>query len=377
MMPKLNILHTISVRWWNACAYYAIIIAKGIHNLNHKVQIYSDKDSPPYNHSLENSLSTNAFNFASLQPFNFFKNYFSIKSKIKRENIQVVNCHRPEDHLLIGLICKSLGIPLVRTVGDIRPPAENFINKWLHLNATDYFIFTSESNRTRFVSVWPDIAKKSIIILGGLDLELFKPMKKSKKILEQLKFNSTDKIVGFIGRLSKTKGLPTFIRTAALIKDKLPQTKFLISGEEVSVKRDDIKSMADSLNLGESLFFLDRHDPVQEVISAVDVGIISSNDSEAISRIGMEYISMGKPVVATDVNVLPEIIENGVNGFITNTEDPHSMADAAIRLLTDEQLYNTMLTQNIETSRNKFDYLKEAQKTLDIYNQILDEKNKD
>jgi len=377
MMPTLNILHTISVRWWNACAYYAVIIAKGLQDLNYNVQLYSDDNSPPFNHSIKNKLNTKAFNFSSFQPFNFLRNYFLIKSKIKKEKIQIVNCHRPEDHLIMGIICKKLDIPLVRTIGDIRPPAENFFNKWLHLKATDYFIFTSESNRTRFVSVWPEIMENSKIVFGGLNLDLFKPGKKSEKLLKQLHINSDTKIVGFVGRLSKTKDLPTFIRTAAMVKSSLPEVKFLISGKEFSVSREDIKSLADTLNLTDSILFLDRHDPVKEVINLIDVGIISSNDSEAISRIGMEYLSMGKPVVATDVNVLPEIIEDGVNGFITNTEDPHSMADAVIKLLTDENLYQKISKNNIESSRERFDYLKEAEKTASIYESLLLKKKQD
>jgi len=377
MMQTLNILHTISVRWWNACAYYAVIIAKGLQDLNHNVQLFSDKDSPPYNYANNNKLNAKAFNFSSLQPFNFFRNYFSIKSKIKKEKIQIVNCHRPEDHLIMGIICKKLGIPLVRTVGDIRPPAENFFNKWLHLKATDYFIFASESNRTRFVSVWPEIMEKSTIIFGGLNLDLFKPGKKSEKLLKQLHINSDTKIVGYVGRLSKTKDLPTFIRTAAMVKSSLPEVKFLISGKEFSVYREEIKSLADSLNLTDSLLFLDIHDPVRDVISLIDVGIISSYDSEAISRIGMEYLSMGKPVVATDVNVLPEIIENGKNGFITNTEDPYSMAEAVIKLLTDVNLYQKIAKNNKESSKERFDYLKEAEKTVAIYESLLLKKKQD
>ena len=374
-MQTLNILHTISVRWWNACAHYAIIISKGLQNLNHNIQLYSDKNSPPYSHALQSKLNTKAFNFKSFQPFNFLRNYFAIKSKIKEENIQIVNCHRPEDHLIMGIICRKSGIPLVRTIGDIRPPAENFFNKWLHLKATDYFIFTSESNRTRFVSVWPEIMEKSSIIFGGLDLDLFQPREKSEKLLEQLKIDSKTKIVGFIGRLSKTKDIPTFIRAASLIKDVLPEVKFLISGKEFSVTVAEIKKMANALNLTDSLIVLDRHNPVQEVISLIDVGIISSNDSEAISRIGMEYIAFGKPVIATDVNVLPEIIQDGRNGFVTNTEDPHSIAEAVIRLLTDENLYKTISENNINDSKINFDYLKEAEKTIEIYNTLINGKN--
>ena len=370
-MQNFNILHTISVRWWNACAYYAVIICKGLQKLNHKVQLYSDKDSPPYNHSVKNKIHTKAFNFASLQPFNFIKNYFSIKKNIKKEKIQIVNCHRPEDHLIMGIICKKLGIPLIRTVGDIRPPAENLFNKWLHLKATDYFIFTSESNRTRFISVWPEIMKNSTVILGGLELQHFAPIPKSDKLMKQLNIHTQDKIVGYIGRLSKTKDLPTFLRMAALVMSQQPHTKFLISGKEFSVSREEIIKIADSLNLTDSILFMDRHDPVREVISLIDIGVISSNDSEAISRIGMEYLSMGKPVVATDVNVLPEIIQNGKNGFITNTEDPHSMAEAVIKLLTDDNMYNTISQYNVAESQKKFDYLKEAEKTMSVYKMLI------
>ena len=370
-MQNFNILHTISVRWWNACAYYAVIICKGLQKLNHKVQLYSDKDSPPYNHSVKNKIHTKAFNFASLQPFNFIKNYFSIKKNIKKEKIQIVNCHRPEDHLIMGIICKKLGIPLIRTVGDIRPPAENLFNKWLHLKATDYFIFTSESNRTRFISVWPEIMKNSTVILGGLELQHFAPIPKSDKLMKQLNIHTQDKIVGYIGRLSKTKDLPTFLRMAALVMSQQPHTKFLISGKEFSVSREEIIKIADSLNLTDSILFMDRHDPVREVISLIDIGVISSNDSEAISRIGMEYLSMGKPVVATDVNVLPEIIQNGKNGFITNTEDPHSMAEAVIKLLTDDKMYNTISQYNVAESQKKFDYLKEAEKTISVYKMLI------
>jgi len=370
-MQTLNILHTISVRWWNACAYYAIIISKGLQNLNHNIQLFSDKNSPPYNHSLQSKINTKAFNFRSLLPFNFLRNYITLQSIIKKENIQIVNCHRPEDHLNMGIVCKKMGIPLVRTIGDIRPPTENIFNKWLHLKATDYFIFTSESNCTRFISVWPEIMEKSSIIYGGLDLELFQPMKKSEKLLEQLKIDPKTKIVGFIGRLSKTKDIPTFVRAASLIKYALPEIKFIISGREVSVSIDEIKKMANALNLSDSLIVFDKHDPVQEVISLIDVGVISSNDSEAISRIGMEYIAMGKPVVATDVNVLPEIIQDGKNGFITNTEDPHSMAEAVIKLLSDDDLYRTIADNNINDSKNRFDYLKAAEETFAIYNTLI------
>jgi len=371
-MKPLNILHTISVPWWNACAYYAILISKGLQSLNQNIQLYSDRNSPPYKHSIKNNIPTKPFNFKSIQPLNFIKNYYSIKTVLRNENIQIVNCHRPEDHLLMGVACKQMNIPLVRTVGDIRPPAENPINEWLHLKATDFFIFSSESNLTRFASAWPEIQKKSVVIYGGLEIDQFSPSKKSENLLKELGFSESDKIVGFIGRLSKTKDIPSFVNAARLIIDKLPDTKFIISGDEVSVSPLYLEEMSKSMDISDSIRIIDRHPHVQELISILDVGVITSKDSEAICRIGMEYMSMGKPVVATDVNVLPEIIQDKRNGFITNTEDPHAIAEGVIKLLTDDNLFHTISQNNLDDSNKNFDHIKEAEKTLSIYNKLIE-----
>lgn len=370
-MKPLNILQTISVRWWNACAYYAVLISKGLSKDN-KIIFASDKHSPPFNHADQTNLNTRNINFKSLNPFNFFYNFYKVKSLINAENIQIVNAHRPEDHLLMGLVCRNTAIPLIRTVGDIRPPAENPLNKWLHLKATDFFIFTSDSNRTRFTSVWPQIENNSAVIYGGLELKEFKPREKSKKLLNRLNLKSEDKIVGFTGRLSKTKDIPTFINAAALIHDALPEVNFIISGSEKSVSIASLKEMINSLGLGKNFHILDHQESVRDLISILDIGVITSKDSEAISRIGMEYMAMGKPVVATNVNVLPEIIVDGRNGFIANTEDPFEIAQSVIKLLKNKKLYTKIVENNLKDSQMKFDLAVSVKMTIDIYKKLLD-----
>ena len=83
---------------------------------------------------------------------------------------------------------------------------------------------------------------------------------------------------------------------------------------------------------------LDNFDNLSEVLSRVDVGVIPSIFSEVICRIGMEYMASGKAVIASDVNVLPELVINGESGLIFNSEDEVALADAILKLAEDKEL---------------------------------------
>jgi len=74
----------------------------------------------------------------------------------------------------------------------------------------------------------------------------------------------------------------------------------------------------------------------------VDIGVLSSIGSEAISRIVMEYMAMGKPVVSTAVGGLPELIVHGRTGMLVPPEDPSAMAEAIIALSKERERLSRM-----------------------------------
>jgi len=366
-MKSLNILQTISVQWWNACAYYAVAVSRGLADLKHNIFFTTDYNSPPFEKAVEYNLDPILVNYRNILPHNFILQYYKLKSIIIKNNISIVNTHRPEDHFLCGMVCKNLELPVIRTVGDVRPPNDNRINKWLHLNATDYFIFSSESNLIRYISVWPEIESKSAIILGGVDSDIFYVKEKSEELLKKLELNYSERVIGIVGRLSITKDLHTFLFAAKLVVDEFPNTKFLISGEEDTYLVESLLDLSSQLDLADSLKIIDKVDSVADLISVIDIGIIASRESEAITRIGMEFISMGKPVVATNVNVLPEVVKNGRNGFIVEKENPVEMANHIIELLKNQNLYNSISKNNINDGQNIYSLKYFAEQTEKIY----------
>ena len=369
----MKILITVSVRWWNANAYYAISLAEALSSSGHDVYVAGDPNYPPTVRAKTAGLNTIEIKFAGFNPFVLILNWYKLYKFVKDKKIEIINAHRSEDHLFSAFISKKLEIPLVRTLGDVRPPKDNFINRWLHFKATDYHISSSESNLTRYISTWPDFRPNCKVIPGGIKSdEVYNIGEKSKLLIKfGLPIDST--VVGIIARLSPVKDHANFIMSASLVFEYFPDVVFLITGTDVEISKDELKTFAESLNLNSNIFFLDRHEPVNELLSILDVGVIASKGSEVISRVAMEYLAAGVPVVTTDVNVLPEIIENERNGFIVPSENPYEMAEAIVNLLKNDYLKDKISNQNIEDFRAKFEMNVVAKSVLNIYKSLLEQ----
>ena len=369
----MNILITVSVRWWNANAYYAISLAEALSKLGHHVYVAGDPNYPPTVRAQATGLETIEIKFASFNPIILFLNWYKLYKFVKAKRIEIINAHRSEDHLLTACIARRLKIPLVRTLGDVRSPKDNFINRWLHFKATDYHISSSESNLTRYISTWPAFKPNCSVIPGGIKKEDIFKINNKEKLLQKFKIHPGAKVIGIISRLSPVKDHATFIMAASLVLENIPNAVFLISGIEVEITRNDLKILSESVNLNSNILFLDRHEPVNELLSVLDVGVIASKGSEVISRVAMEYLATGVPVVTTDVNVLPEIIQHEKNGFVVAAENPFDMSEAIVKILQNNDLKDKISKQNEEDFKNKFEMNVVAKSVLDIYKSLLEQ----
>jgi glycosyltransferase involved in cell wall biosynthesis len=371
----VNILITVSVRWWNANAYYAISTAKALSGLGHQVYVSGDPGYPPTVMAQKAGLDTFGIRFASYNPIILIIDFLRLYRLIQEKKIEIINAHRSEDHLLTALIAKILNIPIVRTLGDVRSPKNNFINRWLHLKITDYHILSSESTLFRYISTWKNFNPDFSVFPGGVDGNQFHPSNKSPQLLQKLQISEESYVVGMISRLSPIKGHATFIMAASLVLEQFPNVTFIISGKEVEISVKELESMAESLNLNHHMLFIDHYEPVNELQSIFDVGVIASSGSEVISRIAMEYLATGIPVVATQINVLPETIRDGHNGFIIPAEDPYAMADAILKILNNPELRERISEKNILDFKSKFDIKKVATSIAAVYKDLIKKKN--
>lgn len=141
-------------------------------------------------------------------------------------------------------------------------------------------------------------------------------------------------IVGIVGRLEKQKGISYLIEAIPKIAEKYSNIKLLIagSGEEETA----LKNLAKSLRISEKITFLGYVNDPLSVINQMDVFVLPSV-WEGFPYVLLEAMLLKKPIVATDIFGIQEIISNNKNGILVKPKSPDSIAKAIIELLTDKK----------------------------------------
>ncbi len=365
----------ISVRWWNAGAYYAVSLSQALQEQGHRVTVIGREASPPIRKGRQRRLPTyGAVDLESLNPWVALQNLRRIYHYAAGRSVDLFHAHRPEDHLYAALVKRRYGlaIPLVRTVSDVRSPRRNPFNRWLHGAVTDFFIFSCKASYERYQRMWPVFSDRSVIIYSAVDTRFFTPRTGRLSLRRRLHPSGGEIVIGMIGRLSPVKDPYTFLRAAAQAARLMPEARFLISGEEVEISVAGLQRLAEELGVASRVTFLDKQNDVRDVIRALDIGVVASRGSEAVCRIAVEYMAMGVPQIVTDVNVLPELIVDGQNGFVVPRQDPEAMAQKMVFLARQAALRKRMRRHARKMAEQKFSLSVLAKQTLEIYHRVLD-----
>jgi glycosyltransferase involved in cell wall biosynthesis len=370
LSKKLNILQLINVRWYNACAYYAICLSYALKRRGHRVIVAGDPGSPPLAQANSLGLETYPDLFlSSTSPWMVAYNVKRIWDVVKQEKIDVINAHRGEGHLTAALAGILFGrkVPLIRTRGDARTPRSNPLTHYLNHKLTDKVITTCEVLRTSYLKSLKMPEEEVINVPVGIDHDMFGT--KSNRLMwrERLKVPEGSPVVGILGRLSPVKGHKYFIQAAEYVLKENPQTIFIICGENAQISAGELKKTVIKMKKEENFRFLGRIEEVGELISIFDVAAVSSVGSETICRVALEYMCLGKPVVGTRVNAIPEVVEHGVNGLVVEPKRPKEFADAILELLQDENKRKRFGEKSRSMVLEKFGLDSFARKTEEVY----------
>jgi len=374
-LKKLNILQLINVRWYNACAYYAVSLSAALKKRGHRVIITGDPQSPLVLKAKELGLSVFEDIYLSYStPWMIAYNIKRLVDLVAEEKIDIINAHRGEGHLVAALSRGFIDrkVPLVRTRGDARAPKGNVFNRFLNYKFTDCIITTCHSLKEDYIRNLKIPESKLVNLPGGIDHEFFSPQEPDAVWKGKLNLPEGRMVVGILGRLSPVKGHKYFIQAAEIVLKKFPRTIFLICGTDAQISLGELKEMISRMDLEESFRFRGKVKDVREIISLLDVGVVASIGSETICRVPLEYMAMGKPVVGTKVNVIPEVVENEINGLLVDPGNAPQMAEAIMRLLEDELLRKRFGVVSRQKVVEKFNLDSFARRTEEVYYSLLD-----
>ncbi|OQB13246.1 MAG: Alpha-D-kanosaminyltransferase [Firmicutes bacterium ADurb.Bin193] len=179
-----------------------------------------------------------------------------------------------------------------------------------------------------------------------------------------------EKIVAIIARLEAVKGHEYFIEAAGLVKKAGIKARFVIAG--TGSRYEELKRLVEGKNLSDTVLFTGFLNNVSELENIMDIQANASYGTEAASLSLLEGMSLGKPAVVSDFGGNPELIEDGVNGFVVPIKNSQAMADAIIRLLTDEALMNDMSKRSVEIFESRFTSQIMTQKMEQFYKSLTE-----
>ena len=219
--------------------------------------------------------------------------------------------------------------------------------------------------------------EKIHVVHNGVDPEVFDPSRVSKEermeVRERHGVGEDDWMILYLGRLVWVKGVENLIQAFRMVTREIPNTKLVIVGLGELERR--VKEAAREPDIEGRLSYRFEFLPVEEKIryyAACDLAVFPSL-YEPFGIVALEAMSVGKPVVASDVGGFSEMIEDGVTGVKVRPGDAEELASAIERLVEDAELRRALGEAGMRVVRERFSWKVVAEKVLRIYRRVLSE----
>jgi len=224
-------------------------------------------------------------------------------------------------------------------------------------NLADKLIAVSRASADLLSSLVPP--EKIVVIPNGVDTERFSPRTPPS-------LNSNEKMVLACGRLVKAKGFDLLIRAAAELKSV--QVKFVIVG--TGKQKKELLKLARELEVEKKVIFLGSvpYEELPGVYASSDVVVVPSR-KEAASRVVLEAMASGKPVVASRTGGIKEFIRDGEWGFFFEPGNFRDLAQKLLTLLSDKKLALKMGRRGREEAE-KYSWRNIATRTVAVYRNL-------
>ena len=202
----------------------------------------------------------------------------------------------------------------------------------------DQLIAVSRASEAKLLGEGRDIVPIRLIY-NGVDLQRYDHQEPCCTLPEEYGMEPGSQIVGVVARLEPEKGHPTLLEAWPGVLRAVPDAYLLIVGE--GSRRDALEAQARELRIAHRVVFTGRRDDVPAVTAALDVAVLPSY-REAQGLTILEAMALSRPVVASNVGGIPEMVEDGVTGLLVPPHDAPALTAAIARLLTDHS-YADML----------------------------------
>jgi L-malate glycosyltransferase len=265
---------------------------------------------------------------------------FKLLRIVRKYKIDLIHAHYVMPPGLIAIICSLFsGTKTAITIhgSDIfilaRKPLLKSIIKFI-LKRSDYIFVVSDSLKENVQKLGiAGVENKLSVTYNAVDVERFRPDQMST-FKKEMNIDSQKPVVLFVGNLVWQKGVEYLIRTKEFLNEN---AEIVIVGDGPLL--DELKAIVEFEKM-EGIIFTGARNDIEKIMPAADIVVVPSI-SESFGIVILEAMASGKPVVATNVGGIPEVVNKEI-GIIVNPEDPVGLAEAIDKILQDKELQEKM-----------------------------------
>lgn len=314
----------------------------------------------------------------------------------KHERIDIIHGHSvyPLLGIIFGLISKIIGVKSIFTLyssTDDKNMVTNyssFINICLRISKcklstkllqyfVDIIIVTSSSTYTNLVSI--GINKSRIIHVNiGVNTSIFKPLTNFKEVKNKVGIPTDRKMILFAGDIAPWKGADIFIKSLKILQEKRSDILGVIMEKGICEYRKNRKQQLDNMIeqecIEKNILFIGQYKNIQELYGISDVVVLPYLSSFSLMDIPLsllEAMAMEKPVIATRVGGIPEVIEHKKNGILIAPNNVAEVVDAVSYVLENTNESKKMGIEGSKLISERFNMAHIAKELEKIYRKTL------
>ncbi|HRY28794.1 MAG TPA: glycosyltransferase family 4 protein [Elusimicrobiota bacterium] len=367
----MRVLHVTESRSWSGGTVQLWHLCQALARHGHAAALFCPPESELLRHAAGSDVAVTVCPMR--QDYDVFAAR-ALAEAIRRFRPDIVHAHHPRAHALALLAGFFVDIPrlVVSRRVSFRLKKWNFFSQWKY-RTSRIRLFVAVSDDIRRVLVAGGVPEERVeVIQSGVDVARFSPRPPDEKLRTELAFPRGTPIVGNLTHFSWWKGQTFFLEAARLVLSSGVPAHFLLVGKDTDGPA--ARAKVTELGIEKNVTLAGFRTDMPEVLSLLGVSVVSSLAGEGFSGVLRESMSMGIPVVATDVGGNKELVLNEKTGLLVPPGDARSLADAVRRLLTDKTLADSCARAGQESVRSRFSIGKTLERTEKLYERLLAER---
>lgn len=366
----MKILHISGAKAWGGNEQQLVYCIPELNKLGVENFVLGIKDTVLEQQCLSNNISFIASVDRKLVKFSNFKYFKDLVARIKPDIIHLHTSNSLTFFVLSNLFLK-LNAKIIFSKKAISA-SSSFVSKFKYNSkGIDVVFCVSDAVKNTFSEVLSEVNKKKLVVIPDCVPSGLLETKSNVDLREKYNINSDKFVIGNIANHTTAKDLETFIKTADYLVNKLNRKDvvFFQIGKHSKLTDDYLKKI-DEKKLENYVIFTNTIDNASALNTQFDVFLMTSQREGGPTSV-LEAMLTGVPVVSTKVGIVPAVINDGVNGFVTPIKDFENLASKINLLLNDKDLRKKFTDKSKVVINEGFTASVIAGKTYEAYKKVL------